>query len=104
MPLPSVTLSSRSRVCAWAMRLPGGTLRVSQTLPPMVEPRPIVTRPRMVAHHAERDRRIFDQLHAAGRLQERAAARFRYRRLAAQLDVAVLEHRKHLFPVVDGAR
>ncbi|MNT00882.1 hypothetical protein D3C72_1353280 [compost metagenome] len=29
--------------------LPGATLRVSQTLPPMVDPLPIVTRPRIVA-------------------------------------------------------
>jgi hypothetical protein len=29
--------------------LPGGTLLVSQTLPPMLDPRPIVIRPRMVA-------------------------------------------------------
>ena len=29
--------------------VPGGTLRVSQTPPPMTEPRPIVTRPRIVA-------------------------------------------------------
>ena len=29
--------------------LPGGTLRVSQTLPPMTEPRPMVTRPSTVA-------------------------------------------------------
>ena len=29
--------------------LPGGTLRVSQTLPPMLDPRPIVMRPRIVA-------------------------------------------------------
>ena len=28
---------------------PGGTLRVSHTLPPMDEPRPMVMRPRMVA-------------------------------------------------------
>lgn len=33
---------------AWVTLLPG-TLRVSQTLPPMVEPLPMVTRPRMVA-------------------------------------------------------
>ncbi len=31
------------------MLLPGGTLRVTQTLPPMIEPRPIVMRPRIVA-------------------------------------------------------
>src|SRR5690606_16172333 len=34
---------------AWVMLLPGGMLRVSQTLPPMVEPWPMVMRPRMVA-------------------------------------------------------
>ena len=33
------------------MLLPAGTLRVSQTLPPMIEPRPMVTRPSMVAPH-----------------------------------------------------
>jgi hypothetical protein len=31
------------------MRLPGGTLSVNQTLPPIDEPRPIVMRPRIVA-------------------------------------------------------
>ena len=30
-------------------RVRGGTLSVSQTLPPMTEPRPMVIRPRMVA-------------------------------------------------------
>ncbi|MNH36882.1 hypothetical protein D3C79_977220 [compost metagenome] len=34
---------------AWVRLLPGATLRVSQTLPPMVEPLPMVIRPRMVA-------------------------------------------------------
>ena len=33
----------------WAIWLPAGTPCVSQTLPPMVEPRPMTTRPRMVA-------------------------------------------------------
>ena len=37
------------RTCACEMLLPGRTLRVSHTLPPMIDPRPIVTRPRMVA-------------------------------------------------------
>ena len=37
------------RVCAWVMLLPGGTLCVSQTLPPIDELRPTVMRPRMVA-------------------------------------------------------
>jgi MFS family permease len=36
-------------VLACVMRLPGGTLSVSQTLPPIDEPRPIVMRPRIVA-------------------------------------------------------
>ncbi len=34
---------------AWVMLLSAGTLRVSHTLPPMVEPLPMVMRPRMVA-------------------------------------------------------
>ena len=34
---------------AWVTALPGGTLRVSQTLPPMIEPAPMVMRPRMLA-------------------------------------------------------
>lgn len=34
---------------AWVMLLSAGTLRVSQTLPPMVEPLPMVIRPRIVA-------------------------------------------------------
>jgi hypothetical protein len=34
---------------AWVRKLPGGMLCVSQTLPPIEEPRPMVTRPRMVA-------------------------------------------------------
>ena len=46
-PPPSSTRSSRAIACA--MRLPGGTLRVSQTLPPIDAPRPIVTRPSTVA-------------------------------------------------------
>ncbi|EXI71525.1 MAG: hypothetical protein AW07_03587 [Candidatus Accumulibacter sp. SK-11] len=34
---------------AWVRKLPGGMLCVSQTLPPIDDPRPMVTRPRMVA-------------------------------------------------------
>ena len=34
---------------AWVTLLPGATLRVSQTLPPMVDPLPMVMRPRIVA-------------------------------------------------------
>ncbi len=34
---------------AWLSRLPGGTSCVSQTLPPISDPAPIVTRPRIVA-------------------------------------------------------
>ena len=34
---------------AWVMLLPGGTLCVSQTLPPIDEPLPMVMRPRTVA-------------------------------------------------------
>ena len=37
------------RSCACVIWLLGGTLCVSHTLPPMVDPRPIVMRPRMVA-------------------------------------------------------
>jgi hypothetical protein len=37
------------RVWAWVMWLPGGTEWVSQTLPPILDPRPIVTRPSTVA-------------------------------------------------------
>jgi len=37
------------RSLPWVMALSGGTLRVSQTFPPMVDPLPIVTRPKMVA-------------------------------------------------------
>lgn len=47
IPEPPSNTSSRSG--AWLMKLPAGTLRVSQTLPPMLEPRPMVMRPRMVA-------------------------------------------------------
>ena len=37
------------RICACDTLLPGGTLWVSHTLPPMVDPAPTVIRPRMVA-------------------------------------------------------
>ena len=47
MPEPPSNRSSRTR--AWVMRLPAGTPRVSHTLPPMLEPRPIVMRPSTVA-------------------------------------------------------
>ena len=33
----------------WEILLPAGTVLVSQTLPPMIEPLPMVTRPRIVA-------------------------------------------------------
>ena len=33
----------------WVIRLEGGTLWVSQKFPPITEPRPMVTRPRMLA-------------------------------------------------------
>ena len=38
-----------SRTLPCATLVPGGTLCVSHTLPPITEPRPIVTRPRIVA-------------------------------------------------------
>ncbi|GEM_PF-6216432 len=41
--------AQQPRICAWVTLLPGATLCVSQTLPPMVEPAPTVMRPRMVA-------------------------------------------------------
>ncbi|SDV46103.1 hypothetical protein SAMN05216551_10179 [Chitinasiproducens palmae] len=41
--------SQSLRICACVMLLFGGTLCVSHTLPPMVEPAPSVMRPRMVA-------------------------------------------------------
>jgi hypothetical protein len=47
MPPPSSKASPRA--CAWVTLLLGGTSRVSHTLPPIVEPWPMVTRPRMVA-------------------------------------------------------
>ena len=43
MPPPSSNASVRT--FAWVMWLPGGTLRVTHTLPPMTEPRPMVMRP-----------------------------------------------------------
>ena len=45
------SVSGQASCCdwAWVTWLPGGTLRVSQTLPPMTDPRPMVTRPKMVA-------------------------------------------------------
>ena len=47
MPEPLSKASLRTWACETL--LPGGTLWVSQTLPPMTEPRPIVMRPRIVA-------------------------------------------------------
>jgi hypothetical protein len=47
IPVPPSKVSVR--LCACVMRLPGGTLCVTQTLPPMLDPRPMVMRPRMVA-------------------------------------------------------
>ncbi len=47
--IPAPPSNTSLRACACVTLLPGGTLRVSQTLPPMVDPRPIVTRPRIVA-------------------------------------------------------
>lgn len=40
---------SPSRTFPCATLVPGGTLCVSHTLPPITDPRPIVTRPRIVA-------------------------------------------------------
>ena len=48
MPDPSLA-SSSLRAFAWDSWLPAGTLLVSQTLPPIVEPRPTVMRPSTVA-------------------------------------------------------
>ena len=45
-PYRAVTLL---RTVAWVTKLSGGTSSVSQTLPPMVEPRPMTMRPKMVA-------------------------------------------------------
>jgi hypothetical protein len=47
--IPPPLSKTSLRACNWVTLLPGGTLRVSQTLPPIVDPRPIVIRPRMVA-------------------------------------------------------
>lgn len=46
IPPPSEKVSVKR---PWRIRDPGGTLRVSQTLPPMTDPLPMVTRPRMEA-------------------------------------------------------
>ncbi len=47
--IPPPPSNTSLRACTWVTLDPGGTLRVSQTLPPIVEPRPMVMRPRMVA-------------------------------------------------------
>lgn len=47
IPDPPSNVSSRAGPCV--IELPGGTARVSQTFPPMLEPRPMVMRPRIVA-------------------------------------------------------
>jgi hypothetical protein len=47
--LGGFTGSDVPRRLAWVMMLPGGTLRVSQTLPPITESQPTVTRPSTVA-------------------------------------------------------
>ena len=47
IPEPPTKSSPRSLACE--MLLSGGQLRVSQTLPPITDPLPIVMRPRMVA-------------------------------------------------------
>ena len=53
--MPAPPSNTSLRTCACVMLLPGGTLRVSQTLPPMVEPRPMVMRPRIVAPGVDDD-------------------------------------------------
>lgn len=58
-----------------------------------------LARERQAGLHAQCHRRILDQLYPAGRVQERAAPCDRSRRLAAQLVVALLEHRQPLFPL-----
>ena len=45
----SAAAPARIAAVGWATTLPGGTSSSSQTLPPIVAPRPIVTRPRIVA-------------------------------------------------------
>ena len=47
MPPPFVKCACLASV--WLTRLPGGTLRVSHTLPPITDPAPTVIRPRIVA-------------------------------------------------------
>jgi hypothetical protein len=47
--IPAPRSNTSSRVWAWVIRLPGGTPWTSQTFPPITEPCPIVTRPRIVA-------------------------------------------------------
>jgi hypothetical protein len=47
--IPAPPSNDSRSAFACVIVLPGGTLRVSQTLPPIYEPLPIVTRPRMVA-------------------------------------------------------
>lgn len=47
--IPPPSSNASLRTSAWVTMLPAGTSRVSHTFPPIVEPRPIVTRPRIVA-------------------------------------------------------
>ena len=47
--IPAPPSNDSLRALAWVMLLPAGTLWVSQTLPPIEAPLPMVTRPRMVA-------------------------------------------------------
>ena len=47
--IPAPSSNASYLAFAWVMMLPGGTSRVSQTLPPIDEPLPIVTRPSTVA-------------------------------------------------------
>jgi hypothetical protein len=47
--IPAPSWNDSLRDWAWVTKLPGGTERVNQTLPPMLEPLPIVMRPRIVA-------------------------------------------------------
>jgi hypothetical protein len=47
--IPAPCSNWSTRVWAWVIRLPGGTPWTSQTFPPITEPRPMVTRPRIVA-------------------------------------------------------
>ena len=48
-PVAAPDRTSTLRICAWVTLLPGSTLCVSQTLPPIVDPAPTVMRPKMVA-------------------------------------------------------